>query len=619
MNFIRHNVLLCILLACLGLAADAQDQPRHQHVGRVLDWSYRHIMVSGGLNDGNLQAAKVEPRILFHLAERNLVPAGDATGRFQLTRDSDNVVTREHQVRRRRKIDGTDVVSSRRGAKIDWSIQLGNGIVAANMFPGKFSFDINAAPDCVNDYVVFGLNVAGVTAGQANLLGVNNLYSGNPAGLCGANPRVNWAYNGSTGGGSILTSPVISLDGKKIAYVESTATSAIFHTLTWKGGEGNSATNAVAPGNCASGASCLRSLTFSTTATDTLASLWVDYPTDKGFVGGDDGKIYRISCVFAAGCTTPTVDWTYNLPVKGSGGSPATPNGPVYDAATGHLFVADQLGEVWVINAGGASPSLAAGPVMIGGGGCTTAHPPGRTGTGAGGDCVADGGSFGIPDSIIMDGNSGRIFAFSGNDGTGALVAQLKTDLTGLVRVHVGLGSVGATIANWNIHSGTFDDPYFGATPAAGRLFMCGTGPGDTVPYHYWIGFAAYPLMDAAPTGSLIRLAGAVNVPCAPYTELFNPNITLTGGGHDLLVSGLMGPAGEGFIITNNISNGNVVVGHGTNQPYAGGVSGIIIDNVSTAAQASSVYFTTQGAVTQGTCGPPAARCAVKLTQLNLQ
>ena len=47
--------------------------------------------------------------------------------------------------------------------KIDWSIPLGAGIVAPNMFPAKYSFDINAAPSCPGDYVVFGLNVAGAT------------------------------------------------------------------------------------------------------------------------------------------------------------------------------------------------------------------------------------------------------------------------------------------------------------------------------------------------------------------------------------------------------------------------------------------------------------------------
>ena len=61
---------------------------------------------------------------------------------------------------------------------------------------------------------------------------------------------------------------------------------------------------------------------------------------------------------------------------------------------------------------------------------------------------------------------------------------------------------------------------------------------------------------------------------------------------------------------------GNIPAGLNTVN-YPGGVSGIIIDNVSTAGQASSVYFTTQGVVTVGTCNN--ARCAVKLRQLNLQ
>ncbi len=315
------------------------------------------------------------------------------------------------------------------------------------------------------------------------------------------------------------------------------------------------------------------------------------------------------------------MDWIFTLPVAGTGGAPAAPNSPVYDSQSGRLFVGDQLGELWVINAGGASASLNAGPVMIGGGGCTTSHPPGRTGTGA--NCTANGGSFGIPDSVIMDSSSisQRIFAFSGNDGTAgasAVVVQLKMDLSGPVRVHVGQGSVGRTIANWNIHTGAFDDAYFGATPSTGHLFLCGTGVADTQPYHYWIGFGAYPTMNASPNGSLLRFAVA-DLPCAPYTEVFNPSITLTGGAghHDLLISGLVGAGGNGFIITNDISTGAIIPSQSTSVNYPGGVSGIIIDNVSNSGQASSVYFSTQGVVNLGGCAN--SRCAVKLTQLGLK
>jgi len=614
MKLLRHCLLLSgSLLVCLGLTGQAQDQPRRQHVGRVVDWSYHHVITSGGVSAADLDTAKAEPRVLFRLAERNLPRPAAQRGVGRFDRD-------------RRDRRPTLPSFPRRNVKIDWSVPLGTGIVAPNMFPAKYSFDINAAPSCPNDYVVFGLNVPGVTGGQANLVGLRNLYSGTaPAGICaGVAATFYWAYNGSTAAGSVLTSPVISLDGSKVAYVESAAGSTVFHVLTWLAGQGTSATAAAGPtvnGSCVAGTtSCLKSVTLSGTATDTLSSPWVDYQTDKAFVGTDDGKIYRISCVFSCALNAnPIVDWTFTLPVAGTGGAAARPNGPVYDFPSGRLFVGDQLGELWVINAGTGTPTLNAGPVMIGGGGCTTAHPPGRTGTGA--DCAASGGSFGIPDSVLMDssGVSQRIFAFSGNDGTAgasAVVAQLKFDLTGLVRTHVGLGSVGNVTTNVDIHTGAFDNNYFGATPSTGELFLCGTGPGNTNPFHYWIGFTSYPTMNAAPTGNIARSPTAAGLACSPYTEFFNPNIDLGGGHHDLLISGLMGAGPNGRIITNDISTGAITAGL-SNATYDGGISGVVIDNVSNSAQASSVYFSTQGVVTQGTC--VASRCAVKLTQLALQ
>jgi hypothetical protein len=339
MNFHR-NFLLLLLVPFLTVAGPAQERSRPEHVGRVLDWSYHHIIVSGGLSAANLEAAKTEPRILFHLAERNLQRTGASPSQASQSPDGDPSAG----------LAGLTLTPKKPPLKRDWSVSLAAGTVAPNMFPAKFTLDITSAPDCANDYVVFGLNIAGVTGGQANMVGLNQLYSGT-GGLCGAgNAHVNWAYNGSTGGGKILTSPVLSLDGKRIAYVESTAGTAIFHVLGWKAGEGASATAAAAPtrnGFCTGTvaiptSSCLKSVTFSSTATATLASPWVDYQSDKGFVGSDDGKVYRISCVFTCALNAqPTVDWTFTLPVAGSAGAAATPNGPVYDSSTGHLFVGD--------------------------------------------------------------------------------------------------------------------------------------------------------------------------------------------------------------------------------------------------------------------------------------
>jgi hypothetical protein len=85
---------------------------------------------------------------------------------------------------------------------------------------------------------------------------------------------------------------------------------------------------------------------------------------------------------------------------------------------------------------------------------------------------------------------------------------------------------------------------------------------------------------------------------------------------HDLLMSGLVGAGTNGYIITNEISAGTVIVALNFVN-YPGGISGIIVDNVSTQNQASSMYFTTLTNSNVGTCG--GTRCAVKLAQINLQ
>ncbi len=596
--FAKHYASLSFFLV-VGLAfANAQQKPaawQSQHVGHVRDWTSHHILVSGGLTPENLRMAEAEPRVLLELGPRTIDP-------------SNPTPVWPHRPTSGVMIDGS---SSRRGGKIDWAVSLGSGHVSANMFPAKYRFDTGGTPSCTADYVAYALNVAGATKGQANIIGIDNLYSGNPSGLCGANPAVKWGFNGSTAGGGILTSPVLSLDGTKIAYVESAAGSAVFHILTWGPTQGTVG-KSVAPNTgakCTSSTSCLQSVTFSTTSTTTFASPWVDYGSDKAFVASDDGKIYRISCVFTCALgVNPTVDWTYTLPVAGTGGALPKPNGPIYNTPYGYLFVGDQLGEMWVINASGSTPTLFAGPVMIGGGGCTTTNPPGRTGTPS--PCTATGTAYGIPDSAILDasGGSEKLFVFSGNDGAGAVVKQMNQDLTGLVRVSIGQGGV-------DVHTGTFDNNYWGATPTSGELFVCGTGPTDNIPYHYWIGFTNYPVINSAPTSSLVRLAGANGVACAPYTEFYNPNLNLGNGDHDLLVSGLVDPT-NGYVITNDISTGAITKSLAYVN-YPGGISGVIIDNDSTATQASSVYFSTLGSVNVGTCANHI--CAVKLTQNGLK
>ena len=148
---------------------------------------------------------------------------------------------------------------------------------------------------------MFGLNIAGVTNGQANLVAFNNLYAG-PGGMCGATPTVMFAYNTSTvSGGKVQTSPVLSVDGTKIAFLESAGSSTRFHVLTWTAGQGT-VTVSAAP-------AAMTDLLVSATATSTRSSPWVDYNTDTAYLGTDDGLIYKVLNVFNGTPTLAGAPW----------------------------------------------------------------------------------------------------------------------------------------------------------------------------------------------------------------------------------------------------------------------------------------------------------------------
>jgi hypothetical protein len=90
---------------------------------------------------------------------------------------------------------------------------------------------------------------------------------------------------------------------------------------------------------------------------------------------------------------------------------------------------------------------------------------------------------------------------------------------------------------------------------------------------------------------------------CSPISEFFNPNIGATGTEFFFwgMTSDCVGNAG--CVMSRNSSDVILTV----SEPN--GTSVIIVDNISNAGQASSIYFTSQG-------GP---RRAVKLTQNGLQ
>jgi hypothetical protein len=124
----------------------------------------------------------------------------------------------------------------------------------------------------------------------------------------------------------------------------------------------------------------------------------------------------------------------------------------------------------------------------------------------------------------------------------------------------------------------------------------------DITPYQYAFGFTGIT-MNTAPVSSS-QLLTSTTAECTGWTEFFNPNIGA--GGTDFFFFGLTAEC------TGAGTSGCVVArtggGSQTTLNIAGGPSGIVVDNFSTAAQASSIYFT--GAATPNT--------AYKLTQNGL-
>jgi hypothetical protein len=271
----------------------AQESPGPQHA--VQDWSSGSIVFTG-LTPENLDAAvALDPRALHSWLDH-------ARHNYPSTQAGQS----EPQFRRREP-------PHRRRLRRDWQMNLGGSSVGPHVWPAKFSFDINAAPDCVKDYVVFPTDnpvASGSPGGRPSVAAFNNLYTGpGPTGICptlsapATQPSVLFAYNtgtAPTGQSFSNLSPVLSLDGTKIAFVENNTGAGgnytAFHVLTWKAGEGT-LTSAALPGNCSPGNSCMTTLVLSTTSGDRNSSPFVDYAHDTAYVG-DNLLLHKITPVF---------------------------------------------------------------------------------------------------------------------------------------------------------------------------------------------------------------------------------------------------------------------------------------------------------------------------------
>ncbi len=520
--------------------------------------------------------------------------------------------------------------------KKDWAFSLGGGTVAQNMFAAKYSFNAGSttltSANCTSDFAVYGLNVAGATGGQANLVALENLYSGSsPTGLCGTAPTVKWAYNVTTEtGGTVPTSPVLSGNGQEVIFIESYSGGSILHILRWDSADGGTVGSSVKPTNaesafssCPGGtSSCLVSITLGagSTHTTTNSSPFYDYTHDIAYVGDDAGTLYRITPVLGSG--TPVVK-TLQV-ATASTGSPAVLTGPVYDSDSELVLVGAENGTLYAVVA--STMALATHPsVQVGWLGTSCTHP-----------------NNALIDPPLVDSTNGFAFetATTGADKEHMVAVQVFTtgtnsptgsSWTAASTSDIGYGDDGCNSASWfSAHSPTFDNTYY-TTPASGHLWACGAGTSTSTDARdlYSIAFSGSPAVLAT-SGTLCTQGGNTCIndsghpQCSALTEIYNGATTTD---YLFLGEGLSGTGDFADLYGFTISTGGVgtaISGSPISYPSSAtsgapaGISAIIIDNLATQAQASSIYFTTETESTT-VCGSTSAYCAVKLTQSALK
>jgi hypothetical protein len=516
----------------------------------------------------------------------------------------------------------------------DWGASLSaGGTVGDEMFPAKFSFDINAPPSCANDFVVYNTSLVGAAA-HPSIIAYNQLYStqGVAGGYCNQNgPSVMWSYKTNLTGdttGITATSSGLSVDGTQVIYVEtrpSASGGAILHILKWKSGQGTLAIP-VAPDlivtnwpACTAGKSCIVNITFNGAQPASNSAPFYDYTHDALYVGDDNGVLHKFTPVLSP-LTTPKEVTTGGWPITVDSG--AVLSSPVFDNGSGNIFVGDDGGQLsYVRDSASAFGSCATGSLPCLG---TPSH--------------ALGGA--IVDGPIVDSSTKRVFAFDGTDANNGSVYQFDTALSSASQVTVNVGGTGS--GGSQIHAGTFDNTYLTSANGSGYLFVCGKSNvhNDRSALHRIT--ITNGIMSSTSDGFL-TLVIHDHQECSPVTEIFN-----TAASTDWLFFSVGQNASQnvapGCSTTSGITGCLMSLdvtsatwpATAVNNAYplpdapAGGAgvtassSGIVVDNVapaSTYPQASSIYFSFNGnGVTGAACnGVTGAGCAVKLTQSALQ
>jgi hypothetical protein len=575
-------------------AQDARIIPEPSVAPRGIpeDWSNRHVVYTRNGSFEDMVKVRDDPRFINSVRRQKM----------------------QEQLRQTTPPKGTSLSEST-SSKVDWGYSLGHFAgMALGESPAKYTYVSTTTPSC-SDFAVYTIDTTKVAAGtQGNLVGLTKLYTGtSPAGICtGSGPTTLFAY--AIGTNPSPLSPVISLDGTKIAWIESPGTGAgdaILHVTTYVAGQGTNATvrsvaidTQMTNALCApvAGTSCddaidYTSLTLpgctTTPYSNNYSDLYVDYGSDTGFISADNGNLYHIKGIFLG---TPTFDFCIGV---NTFHSPIAMSGTVYDSANGVVYISDPV-TVYAYSVGATSFTLASSAAY--GNALLTSGP-------------------------LLDSFNGYVYMFSGDDLTShTSMTQFPVNLAAGPDVVVNLGPASGFSAYPTLFLGTFDNNYLtnGPAVAGSTLYTCGTSATNTaaqdlfaIGFHVNTGVAKFtPAMSANPNVN----PGGGNGLCSPIEESFD-------GTTDRIFVGMGVPgttAGANVVtmwnVTTQLTN-PAATPTATATGYLGGATDFAVDAASSAAQAQSIYFGTLSpdpATGITTCGSN-HYCAVKLTQSTLQ
>ena len=449
-----------------------------------------------------------------------------------------------------------------------WAVSLNGPGLAAGHYPAKYGLSTTAAADC-RDFVVFPTGAPGSgggttpTAGQATIVAFYNLYVG---GCNTPNPVAYWAYN--TGGTASL-SPVLSLDGEQVAYVQTVSGAPQLVLLKTAACSNCSVQLPITPTHETSAAAyrtCLAPCYYQIGigGTDANEAPFYRYDNDTLYATNDQGQVAVVSPAFNGIPAQPFGPLNLNAQPVSS---------PVYDFASGLLFVKTAAGTIESVFARANPPS---------------AIPSSQL------ECNGQGSR----DAPTVDSSLGLLYAFIGYgcDAThDSFINRFVTSTFASASPGPGTGTAfnfgnGTNNPSTTVGThGAFDISYL--TGGSGNLYSCVNGIVYRLPNP--AGGSSVVAMFATLTGSNTPNSTAV---CSPVTSFQDAS-----GVDRLFVSVQANGSASGcsgscvFSIT---LPGGALAG----ATATGGTSGIIVDTSSThIAGTQQLYFTTRSSPSSAT------------------